>query len=110
MNRGFFIFIFIAPAKGRKLPNVYKKICSLNEKCKHFDAFFFTLKHKKLFLAAYLRIPKGQTPKFNSKFLTVSYHIKFHFKTLPFATGLSNSKAKKYYHRFIELSEWEQYT
>lgn len=72
--------------------------------------FFFTLKRRKLFLAAYLRIPKGQTSKFNLKFLTVSYHIKFHFKILPFATGLSNSKAKKYYLRFTELSELEQYT
>lgn len=72
--------------------------------------FSFTLKHKKFFLAAYLRIPKGQTSQFNLKFLTVSYDIKFHFKILPFATGLSNSKAKKYYLRFTELSEWEQYT
>lgn len=71
---------------------------------------FFTLKHKKLFLAAYMRIPEGQTSKFNLKFLTVSYHIKFHFKILPFATGLSNSKAKKYYLSFTELSEWEQHT
>lgn len=30
--------------------------------------FFFTLKHKKLFLTAYLKIPKGQTSKSNLKF------------------------------------------
>lgn len=89
---------------------MFIKICPLKEKCKHFDVFFFTFKHKKLFLAAYLRIPKEQTSKFNLKFLTVSYDIKFHFKILPFVTGLSNSKAKKYYLRFTELSEWEQYT
>lgn len=26
INRGFFIFIFIAPTQGRKLPNVYKNM------------------------------------------------------------------------------------
>lgn len=60
INRGFFIFIFIAPAQGRKLPNVYKNMF-VKRKMQAFRCFFFTLKHKKLFLAAYLRIPKGQS-------------------------------------------------
>lgn len=88
---------------------MFIKICSLNEKCKHFDAFFFTLKQEALSRCVLENSQRAKL-KFNLKFLTVSYLIKFHFKILPFATGLSNSKAKKYYVRFTELSEWEQYT
>jgi len=40
MNRGFFIFIFIAPAKGRKLPNVYKNMF-VKRKMQAFRCFFF---------------------------------------------------------------------